>query len=54
MKTGRPKLAIKERKTSIVGVRLKSTERRLIERAAKKDGRKLSDWMRLTALARAN
>lgn len=54
MKIGRPKIETKERKSDIVAIRLKSNERKLLERIAKKESRKLSDWIRAAALDRAS
>jgi uncharacterized protein (DUF1778 family) len=50
MKPGRPKKAKSERKVSITGVRLKSDERAIVERAASIEGKTLSDWIRETLL----
>ena len=53
MKIGRPKLAADEKKGQITGVRLKSDERQLVEKAASLRSLKLSAWMRETLLKRA-
>jgi len=46
MKIGRPTLKKEDRKGSIAGVRLRSEERALMEKAAAKKQEKLSKWMR--------
>jgi hypothetical protein len=46
MKTGRPKLSEQDKKGQITGVRLKSEERQLLEKAASSHKKSLSDWMR--------
>jgi uncharacterized protein (DUF1778 family) len=54
MKMGRPKLSANEKKGQITGVRLRSEERELLERAALGQKQKLSEWMRETLLSRAS
>ncbi len=54
MKTGRPKLAASEKKGQITGVRLRSGERALVEKAARLNERKLSDWVRNTLVDAAS
>ena len=54
MKTGRPVVPDKEKKSSITAVRLRGDERSKVERAAKKRGQKLSDWMRVTLIESAD
>lgn len=46
MRKGRPPLLKAERKGKITGVRLRDEERAAMERAAKREGQKLSEWMR--------
>lgn len=50
MKTGRPKLKNNEKKGQIMGVRLRSDERALVEKAAANQSQSLSDWIRNTLL----
>lgn len=52
-KTGRPKLATGERKSSLVAARFSAEERRLLEKAAKKSRLNLSAWIRGTLLKNA-
>ncbi|HEY2328984.1 MAG TPA: DUF6290 family protein [Verrucomicrobiae bacterium] len=54
MKLGRPKIPKAERKGQITGVRLRSEERELFEKAAASHGKTLSDWMRETLLSAVN
>jgi hypothetical protein len=54
MKTGRPPLEPRERKSSLVAARFSADERQKIESAAKKNGVKLSEWMRDTLLKTAS
>lgn len=42
-----------ERKGKITGIRLKEEERSLIESAASKTGKGLSEWIRVTLLSAA-
>lgn len=53
MKLGRPKLSKGEVKGQITGVRLKSNERALLEKAASNKDQKLSEWIRETLLKNA-
>jgi ATP-dependent DNA helicase RecG len=53
MKLGRPKLKKSEQKGEITGVRLREEERKSLEKAATKDGKTLSAWMREAAIDRA-
>jgi len=53
MKLGRPKLSDQEKKGQITGVRLRTEERELLEKAASISSQKLSEWMRETLLSRA-
>jgi len=46
MKMGRPKIPVEDRKSTITGVRLKSSERRLLEKAAQIRAKDLSKWVR--------
>ncbi len=46
MKLGRPTLLKQEKKAQITGVRFRTDERGLLEKAAKLRGQKLSEWMR--------
>lgn len=48
---GRPPIAKKERKATLLSVRLTEDERREVERAAKAAGVGLSEWARRTLLA---
>ena len=50
---GRPPLAKKERKATLLSVRLTEEERRDVERAAKASGVGLSEWARRVLLASA-
>ena len=43
---GRPKMRKGDRKRTIMGVRLKSSHRRLVEKAASFDKKDLSKWAR--------
>jgi ATP-dependent DNA helicase RecG len=54
MKLGRPKLKKSEQKAEITGIRLREGERKSLEKAALKDGKTLSAWMRAAAIERAN
>ena len=51
---GRPPILSKDRKDRITGLRLNHHERSLLERAAKHQDQKLSDWMRTTLVKAAN
>jgi uncharacterized protein (DUF1778 family) len=53
MKIGRPKLSATEKKGQIAGVRLRSDERDLLEKAASSKSQNLSRWMRETLLSQA-
>jgi uncharacterized protein (DUF1778 family) len=53
MKTGRPRLSTNELKAQITGVRLRTDERELFERAASEQNQNLSEWIRDTLLRRA-
>jgi len=53
MRIGRPKIAVRQRKSKIAGVRLDNSERKLLEKAAKLKRSKLSFWMRQTLLTSA-
>ena len=46
MKIGRPTLKKEDRKAKITGMRLRGEERELMEKAAAKRNKKLSEWMR--------
>jgi predicted HicB family RNase H-like nuclease len=50
---GRPPLAKKERKATLLSVRLTEEERREVERAAKAAGVGLSEWARRVLLTAA-
>ena len=54
MKLGRPKLKKAQQKAEIIGIRLKSDERNVVEKAAAKSKMKLSEWTRETLLTAAN
>lgn len=51
MKMGRPKLPDEEKKAQITGVRLKSDERELVEKAANLQHKSLSEWIRETLVS---
>jgi hypothetical protein len=51
---GRPPLARKERKATLLSVRLTEDERRDVERAAKAAGVALSEWARRVLLSAAS
>ena len=53
MKLGRPKLAEKEKKGQMTGVRLRQDERELIEKAASIQDETISKWMRATLISSA-
>lgn len=53
MKTGRPKLKKSEQKVEMIGIRLKSDERGLVEKAAAKSNQRLSEWTRDVLLSSA-
>ena len=53
MKLGRPKLAKQDKKGQITGVRLRSDERELVEKAAAIGQKSLSEWMRQTLITSA-
>jgi uncharacterized protein (DUF1778 family) len=53
MGLGRPKLQKSEKKAHITGVRLRPTERSLLEKAASHQNKSLSDWIRDTLLSKA-
>ena len=50
---GRPPIPKKEQLATLLSVRLKADERKLVERAAKTSGVGLSEWARRTLLAAA-
>jgi len=50
---GRPPIAKKDRKATLLSVRLTEIERRIVERAAKTAGVGLSEWARRVLLATA-
>ncbi len=50
---GRPPIPRKERKATLLSVRLTEEERRAVERAAKEAGTGLSEWARRVLLAAA-
>jgi hypothetical protein len=50
---GRPKLPKGKAKGDMIGVRLLKAERRQVEAAAKRDGKRLSEWVRIALLAAA-
>lgn len=54
MKIGRPTLKKAVKKGQIIGVRFTPDERRLVEKAASKSGKTISQWMRNAALEMAN
>jgi len=54
MKTGRPKLPEGSRKQQITGVRLRTDERTLVEKAAAGRNQKLSAWIRTTLVSTAH
>jgi uncharacterized protein (DUF1778 family) len=54
MKMGRPKLKKSEQKAEMIGIRLKSDERGLVEKAAAKSKQRLSEWTRKTLLTAAH
>ena len=51
---GRPPIAKKDRKATLLSVRLTEAERAIVERAADKAGVGLSEWARRTLLAAAS
>jgi predicted HicB family RNase H-like nuclease len=51
---GRPPVAKKLAKASLLSVRLSQSERKTIENAARRDGVKLSEWARKTLLEAAS
>lgn len=51
---GRPPIAKKDRKATLLSVRLTEAERRIVERAAKASGVGLSEWARRSLLALAS
>lgn len=53
LKRGRPKFPKGTSKASVVTVRLQPRERKAMLAAAKRDGQRLSDWMRTALLHRA-
>jgi len=53
MKIGRPKIDDDEKKGCITGVRLRSNERELLEKAAAIGQKSLSEWMRQTLVSTA-
>jgi uncharacterized protein (DUF1778 family) len=53
MKTGRPKLSDEAKKGQITGVRLRSDERELLEKAAATKNQTLSGWIRDTLISSA-
>ena len=50
---GRPPIPKKDRKATLLSVRLTAAERKIVERAANKDGVGLSEWARRILLASA-
>ncbi len=52
-KMGRPEMGASERKNVVAQFRVTPAERKRLDSAAKKDGKKLSDWLRERALAEA-
>jgi hypothetical protein len=53
MKTGRPPLLAAQRKAQITAIRLRSSERQLVENAARAQNQNLSAWIRSTLLSAA-
>jgi uncharacterized protein (DUF1778 family) len=53
MKMGRPKLKKADQKAKTIGIRLKSDERSLVEKAAAKSKQGLSDWARNVLISSA-
>ena len=53
MKMGRPRLKKSEQKAQMIGIRLKSDERNLVEKAAAKSKQKLSEWTRTALISAA-
>jgi uncharacterized protein (DUF1778 family) len=53
MKMGRPKIKKSEQKTEMIGIRLKSQERNLVEKAAEKSKQRLSEWTRSVLISSA-
>jgi uncharacterized protein (DUF1778 family) len=53
MKLGRPRLSKHEKKNQITGIRLRTEEREIVERAALRQSQRLSDWIRETLLSKA-
>jgi mobilization protein NikA len=51
---GRPPIPKKERKATLLSIRLKPDERRTVERAAKRAGAGLSEWAREALLTAAS
>jgi len=54
MKIGRPRLKTTEKKAQIIGVRVTPEDRRLLDLAAVRSRKKLSEWARETLLSQAN
>ena len=52
-KRGRPKLKASERQATTITVRVSKADRKEFGAAAKKNGQRLSDWVRTTLLAAA-
>ena len=50
---GRPKLKKSEQKVEMIGIRLKSDERDLVEKAAAKSNLRLSEWTRKSLISLA-
>lgn len=48
---GRPELKASEKRSEITQFRVTPAERKKLENAASKEGKKLSDWLRDVALA---
>lgn len=53
VKHGRPKLPKSSRRSKLTTFRMSAEERSIIERAAKKNGERLSDWIRVELWAAA-
>jgi uncharacterized protein (DUF1778 family) len=54
MKLGRPKLLMEQKKTQLVVVRVRAEDEKLFLRAAKRSGKRISDWIRDVLISAAS
>jgi uncharacterized protein (DUF1778 family) len=54
MKLGRPKKLMEQKKTQLVVVRVREEDEKLFLNAAKRNGKRLSEWIRETLISAAS